>query len=84
MCQPTQTKDELIQLAAENVAAVIDETRPRGDQLVALLASEIRKVVDEEFSYWYGIRAPKPHPIRRGLTPAPRTRTPDSESSGFG
>jgi hypothetical protein len=46
MCQPGQTKDELIELAAENVAAVIVETRPRPDELRQLLETEMRKLVD--------------------------------------
>ena len=48
MCQsiePHETKDELIARTAGNVAAVIEETRPRGDELFQLLETEMRKLV---------------------------------------
>ncbi len=82
MCRTAPSKDELIQIAAENVAAVIEETRPRGDQLVALLATEMRKLLDEELSYWYGMRLATPRPICRAAA-RQRTVIPSPEELEF-
>jgi hypothetical protein len=47
MREPRQTEDRLIKLAAENLAAVITETRPHSDELRELLETEMRKLVDD-------------------------------------
>ena len=54
------TKEELVWLAAYNLVAVITETQPGASELLDLLESEMRKLVDAETAHWYGIRARTP------------------------
>ena len=54
------TQEELIELAVLNLVAVITETNPDKGELFDLLQSELLKLVQEENSHWYGIRARTP------------------------
>ncbi len=51
-------KEELVWLAAYNLAAVITETQPNASGLLDLLHSELLKLVQEENSHWLGVRLP--------------------------
>ena len=50
------SRDELIQNAAFNLTAVIQETDPKPDELFAILESEMRKLIRAELAHWIGIR----------------------------
>ncbi|MFH0938264.1 MAG: hypothetical protein V1899_03150 [Planctomycetota bacterium] len=54
------TQEELIWFATLNLTAVITETNPDKGELFDLLQSELRKLVQEENSHWYGFRARTP------------------------
>lgn len=56
------TTDAIAARYAANLAAVITETKPSPSELEQLLQTELRRMLDEEISHWFGLRMRTPHP----------------------